>query len=43
MGEEGAPATAYPAGVIDTKLVGRPDKFSGKDEDWDDWKYGFMN
>ena len=28
---------------IDTRILGRPEKFSGKDEDWKDWKFDLMN
>ena len=32
-----------PGGVIDTKVLGRPDKFLGTDKEWSDWKFDFEN
>ena len=40
----GSDEMAVPVGPrVDTKLLTKPDKFSGKDEEWKDWKWGFMN
>jgi len=29
--------------MIDTKQIGRPEKFSGRDEDWNEFSFGFTN
>ena len=28
-----------PMGFVDTKLLGKPDKFDGKDTSWKDWRF----
>ena len=36
-------AAATASSVIDTKVLGRPDKFTGEKSGWDDWRWSFLN
>ena len=31
-----------PGAVVDTRILGRPDKFDGQDKNWGDFKFGLM-
>ena len=47
LGEEGAPPApqvrdmGVPPGLVDTRLLGKPDHFVGEEGKWSDWKITF--
>ena len=34
-----SPAPAAPLGMVDTRLLGKPEKWNGNDSTWKDWRF----